>query len=170
MTNALIIGATNVPDILDITQLQPGTMIVDDSAPHCFRLEDAIERFEEHTDILFMIKGGVRSPHPIKDLIYLPPHIEEIMKGPQVEFFLNRPPFDIMGCIFSSLLTSCFEHVPPTIGIADTESCLQHINVLDQLGFQAADLHGEGYVLPEELIRKWRERFGKERELNKVPI
>ena len=50
----LIIGATNVPDILDITQLQPGTMIVDDSAPHCFRLEDAIQRFEEHADILFL--------------------------------------------------------------------------------------------------------------------
>ena len=115
-----------------------------------------------------MIKGGVRSPHPIKDLIYLPPHMKEIMKGPQVEFFLNRPPFDIMGCIFSSLLTSCFEHVPPWNQLADTDSCLQHIQVLDQLGFQAADLHGEGYLLPEELIRRFRERFGKERELNKA--
>ncbi len=32
----LIVGATNVPDVLDIEQLRPGTVIVDDSAPHCF--------------------------------------------------------------------------------------------------------------------------------------
>ena len=44
----LIIGATNVPDILDIDRLKPGTLIVDDSGPHCFSPEQAIKRFEKH--------------------------------------------------------------------------------------------------------------------------
>ena len=41
----LIIGATNVPDILDLTRVHPGTIIVDDSAPYCFVHEDAVRRF-----------------------------------------------------------------------------------------------------------------------------
>ena len=158
----LIIGATSVPDILDIAQLQPGTMIVDDSGPHCFIVNAAIQRFEEHADILFTEGGVLRSPHPIKQLMYLSPDMEEIMRATEMEYLFEPSPFDIMGCVFSSLLSSCFEDLPPTVGIPDTDSCLQHIDVLDQLGFQAADLHCEGYLLPEELIRRFRERFGNQ--------
>ncbi len=46
----LIVGATNVPDILDVSCLQPGTLIVDDSAPHCFNPKEAVERFGRHRD------------------------------------------------------------------------------------------------------------------------
>ena len=34
---SLIVGATNVAEILDIDRLAPGTIVVDDSAPHAFR-------------------------------------------------------------------------------------------------------------------------------------
>ena len=39
---SFVVGATNAPDILDVDRLQPGTLIVDDSAPHCFRSDKAL--------------------------------------------------------------------------------------------------------------------------------
>jgi len=56
----LVVGATNVPDVLDIEHLNPGTLIVDDSGPHCFSPAKAIQRFEAHEDILFTAGGVLR--------------------------------------------------------------------------------------------------------------
>src|SRR5262249_43540583 len=45
--SSLLVGATNVPDILDVDRLAPGTLIVDDSTPHCFRPDRAARRLHE---------------------------------------------------------------------------------------------------------------------------
>ncbi|HLH28979.1 MAG TPA: phosphopantetheine-binding protein, partial [Acidimicrobiales bacterium] len=55
---SLIVGATNVADILDINRVAPGTIVVDDSAPHAFRSDEALRRLEEKGDIL-VTEGGV---------------------------------------------------------------------------------------------------------------
>lgn len=156
----LIIGATNVPDILDIARVKPGTMIVDDSAPHCFATEQAVKRFQEQEDILFTEGGVLRSPHPISNLIYLPRPAEQLMNAIPVDVFSKHNPFEITGCIFSSLLSSRFEALKPTVGFVDSDTCFQHFEMLGQLGFQAADLRCEGYVLAEESIRNFQHRFG----------
>ena len=156
----LIIGATNVPDVLDITRVKPGTLIVDDSAPHCFVSELAVERFQEQEDILFTEGGVLRSPHPISHLRYLPRYLEQIMSSAEIEDFLKTNPFNITGCVFSSLLSSCFENLKPTVGVLDWRTSVQHYEVLDRLQFQAADLHCGDYRLPEESIRNFRQRFG----------
>ncbi|HEY9296096.1 MAG TPA: non-ribosomal peptide synthetase, partial [Phormidium sp.] len=77
----LIIGATNVPDILDIKRVKPGTLIVDDSGPHCFSPEQAIERFEKHKDILFTEGGALHAPDPIETVIYVPQSIKNNRDG-----------------------------------------------------------------------------------------
>ncbi len=41
-----IVGATNVPNILDIEKVKPGTLIVNDSGRACFSLTAAIQRLE----------------------------------------------------------------------------------------------------------------------------
>jgi hypothetical protein len=159
----LIIGATNVPDVLDISRLKPGTMIVDDSGPHCFKPEQAIRRFEEQGDVLFTEGGVLKSPHPMSELRYVPPtaqlaHLSELevvlSKG------LRYNPRTITGCVFSSLLSARFKELEPTVGLVDVETCLQHYQKLQQLGFQAADLHCQTYVLADEAIRNFRRRFG----------
>lgn len=156
----LIIGATNVPDVLDITRVKPGTLIVDDSAPHCFVSKLAIERFQAQEDILFTEGGVLQSPHPVTRLRYLPRYLEKIMSTAEMENFLKGNPFNIMGCVFSSLLSSCFENLKPTVGVFDWRISVQHYEVLEQLDFQAADLHCGDYRLPEESIRNFRQRFG----------
>lgn len=62
---SVIVGATNVPDVLDITRVHQGTVIVDDSAPHCFDVKLAIERAEAKADILFTEGGLLSSPAPL---------------------------------------------------------------------------------------------------------
>ncbi len=100
----MIVGATNVPNVLDIMQVKPGTLIVDDSGPHCFSTEQAIQRFEEREDILFTEGGVLRSPVSMTKIIYLPTPIQKLMNDAQKEAIFNSNPFNIMGCAFSSVL------------------------------------------------------------------
>ncbi|WP_456085763.1 amino acid adenylation domain-containing protein [Limnoraphis robusta] len=147
----LIIGATNVPDILDIDRLKPGTLIVDDSGPHCFSPEQAIKRFEKHKDILFTEGGALHAPDPIETVIYLSQLMKKnIDEDLWSDEFKPTNPLNIMGCVMSSLLSSRFDNIKPTVGLPNLETCVQHYQGLERLGFQAADLHCEGYVLPIE--------------------
>ncbi|MEG4809777.1 amino acid adenylation domain-containing protein [Microcoleus sp. F8-D3] len=147
----LIIGATNVPDILDIDRLKPGTLIVDDSGPHCFSPEQAIERFEKHKDILFTEGGALHAPDPIETVIYLPESMKKNMdEDSWSDEFKPTNSLNIMGCVMSGLLSSRFDNIKPTVGLPNLETCVQHYQGLERLGFQAADLHCEGYVLEVE--------------------
>ncbi|MDM8520388.1 amino acid adenylation domain-containing protein [Anaerolineales bacterium HSG6] len=158
-TATLIVGATNVPDVLDIQQVRPGTLIIDDSAPHCFSVSLAVERFQKQTDILFT-EGGVLQPSEvITQTIYCPPKLQQ---NSIFNAFLEACLFDpteITGCVFSSLLSACFE-VPPTIGIIDAKQAIKHYDLLLELGFQGSRLHCEGYVLPQESVEKFYDQFG----------
>ncbi|MDM8527780.1 amino acid adenylation domain-containing protein [Anaerolineales bacterium HSG24] len=158
-TATLIVGATNVPDVLDITQIRPGTLIIDDSAPHCFSVPLAIERFQRQADILFTEGGILQSPDFITQTIYYPSKLEQNLS---VEDFLGSylfDPVDITGCVFSSLLSACFE-LPSTIGIVEAKQAIEHYKLLLELGFQGSKLHCEGYILSPELIEKFRNSGG----------
>jgi amino acid adenylation domain-containing protein len=154
----LIVGATNVPDVLDISQVKPGTLIVDDSGPHCFKSELAIKRFQEHQDILFTEGGVLKSPQPISKVEYLPHHVEKHLKIKREELVKHNP-FEITGCVFSSVLSSSFKNFKPSVGFVQLNDSLKHYDTLISLGFQAADLHCENYVLPFDAISHFRERF-----------
>ena len=156
----LVVGATNVPDVLDIAQLKPGTMIVDDSGPHCFDPDKAIQRFEAQEDILFTAGGVLRLPEPFQRTLYLPQRVQEQMPSAVLDAMSKYNPFNIGGCVMSGLLTARFDNLKPTLGIVDDDSCKLHYQQLQRLGYQAARLHCRGYTLPEESVRKFRERFG----------
>ncbi|MDM8566596.1 phosphopantetheine-binding protein [Candidatus Halobeggiatoa sp. HSG11] len=157
----LIVGATNVPDVFDINKVKSGTLIVDDSGPHCFKSELAIKRFQEHQDILFTEGGVLKSPQPISGLMYFPHHLERSLKNKQIEELFNKHnPFEITGCVFSSLLSASFENLKPTVGFVQLDESMKYYETLTSLGFQAADLHCKNYVLPNEAISYFRENFG----------
>ncbi len=102
----LIVGATNVPDLIHVARLKPGTMIVDDSAPHCFRVEEAVRRFEEQGDILFTEGGMLRLPDPVNELRHFPPQMEQLVRTGRLKTFYDVHPFDMTGCVLSSLLSA----------------------------------------------------------------
>jgi len=68
-------------------------------------------------------------------------------------------PRQITGCVLSSLLSTRFDHLKPTLGLVDGPTCMEHYAKLTELGYQAAQLHCEGYIVEEAAIRNFRERF-----------
>ena len=155
----LFVSAFNIPGLLDITKVTPGTLIV---GPACFGKDRIISRFEEQQDILFTFGGGLRLPYPVDDLAYLPRSMEKYLTSAQLENFHSKTsPYDIPGCAFSSLLASCFEELKPTIGIVDEKTALTHYKFLRQSGCQGVALHVGDYVLPETTIQTFCSRFGR---------
>ena len=155
----LVVGATNVPDVLDIRRVSPGTIIVDDSAPHCFDPVLAVRRFEEHADILFTEGGVLHSPQPITQLLYWDPEWARVMYSKRGDGGEAASPFPITGCALSGLLSVRFEELPPTIGPVDGASCLRHHAALGRLGLRAAPLRCRDYVLSERLVDDFRAAF-----------
>jgi hypothetical protein len=166
--SSLVIGATNVPDILDVEQLRPGTLLVDDSSPHCFRVDRAVRRLRERQDILFTEGDTLRSPHPLKQVLYVPADIERVLPAIPAEVIGNYDPHNITGCVLSSLLSARRADLPPTIGLVGTRACLDHFQTLEQLGFGSA-LHCDGRTLDDEGVRDFRRRFGRDGDNQVTP-
>jgi amino acid adenylation domain-containing protein len=166
--SSLLIGATNVPDILDVDQLAPGTLLVDDSSPHCFRVDRAVRRLHERQDVLFTEGGMLRAPRPLRQVLYVPADLEQIVPTIPAEAIGNYDPQHITGCVLSSLLSARQADLPPTIGLVGPQACLDHYQALERLGFRAA-LHCEGGTLDEAGVRDFRCRFGRDGNTQGTP-
>jgi hypothetical protein len=159
--STLIVGATNVPEVLDFGKVKSGTLIVDDRRPQCFKAKDAVQRFLAERDILFTEGDSLQSPDTVRQTKYLPPQAERKLGPIWGETLALYDPFRITGCVLSSLLSFRFEGLKPTLGpINDREPSL-HYQKLISLGFQAAGLHCEDFVLPQEQIQSFRRHFGR---------
>jgi hypothetical protein len=150
----LIIGATNVPDVLDVEHLQPGTLLVDDSGPHCFRVPKAIERCMSQHDILFTEGGILRSPTVIPCLRYLPLQAMQHITPGLAKLFSRFHPWRITGCVLASILLAKVADQKPVFGLVDLQTGIDNFNILLKLGYEAAELNCEGYTLPPSLIEK----------------
>jgi hypothetical protein len=156
----LIVGATNVPDLLRMESIKPGTLIVDDSAPHCFKPKEIIQRFQNSRDVLFSAGGAVQPVAPVRRIRYLPRHVEQMMVPGAARAISKRDPRRLAGCAFSGLLLSRYPGLPASIGLVESASSIQYYNLLSQLGHHAAELHCDDYLLAENLISAFRKRFG----------
>ncbi len=155
----LMVGATNVPDILDIDRLRPGTLIVDDSGPHCFNPEHTIQRFEQQADILFTEGGVLTLPEPIALARYLPRSAERMLSDAQMAAVRHYIPQHIMGCVLASLLCATFDDMQPTVGHVQVAAALNSYRTLQHLGFRAADLHCDEYTLSDGLVKRFRQQY-----------
>ena len=162
---SFILGATNVPGILDVNQLRPGALIVDDSFPPCFRLLDAIRRMEDQHDILFTTGGLLRLPEEISETIFLPNGSMSILEkfGERaLRAMAGRDPREITGCILSSLLTGQRSEIRPTLGPIELKDSVAHFKLLDSLGMEAANLQSENYFIPPETIARFKDTTAKQ--------
>lgn len=148
---SLIIGATNVPEIIDVNRLQPGTLIVDDSGPHCFNTKDAIRRLERCGDILFTEGGVLKFPSIMEKITYIPENIQ--LQNRYKKQLSSK--YELTGCVLSSLLTDKYKILSPTIGRISYNESIKHYNVLRDLKFEAADLHCENYTIPLNKIQSF---------------
>ncbi|MGR3221026.1 MAG: amino acid adenylation domain-containing protein [Candidatus Anammoxibacter sp.] len=157
--STLIVGATNVPDILSIEKIKPGTLIVNDSGRTCFNLDTAIQRCERQKDILFTEGDVLNSPIPATRSIYLPPFVEDELNETHLKSLVEFHPDLITGCVLSSLLSARFDEIKSITGTVASDSCLQNFQLLKQTGFKAAQLHYENYTPSEEIITHFKNQY-----------
>lgn len=160
--STLIIGATNVPEVLDVARLRPGTLVVDDSGPPCFALDKAIERLESRGDILFTAAGAVRLPQASQRLIYLPWLAEHFGIADEITRLFSNDPLQITGCVLSSLLTARFNELEPTLGPVTADAVCRHLDKLHELQASGSHPHCEHYSLSDERIQTFRARFSRQ--------
>jgi amino acid adenylation domain-containing protein len=156
----LMLGATNVAEVLDVARLRAGTLLVDDSGPHCFSVHEALQRLRSSGDILFTEGGVLRAPQPMEALRYMPWTVERAASPAFLESFAKRDAWHITGCVLSGLLSARFADLTPTLGLADDASCARHYDRLHQLGYQAGDLQCRGQQLDDDAIGRFRRSFG----------
>ena len=157
---SFVLGATNVPGILDVRRLQPGTLIVDDSFPPCFRVFDAIKRLETDHDILFTTGGLIRLNEEIEETIYLPSGtaslLEELGEN-QLLALAGRDSREITGCILSSLVSGSRPEIKCTLGRVTLEDSLAHYRFLQSSGFEAARPQCENYFISPKAVARFNE-------------
>ncbi len=158
---SLMIGATNVSEVLDIERLEAGTILVDDSSPHCFDMLKAIKRMEEKGDILVTEGGVLKSPYPLKQTFYIPKGIEKVMRMPDMSIESEYNPYHIMGCIFSSLLTSKYDDISCNIGDVHIKDSCNTYQTLLNLGFYSAKPHCEQHIISEGVIAEFKNQYGR---------
>ncbi len=157
----LLVGATNVPDVVDAQRLAPGTLVVDDSFPPCLSVPAAAARLRARGDILFTAGGFVRAPGRIQQTIALPPAAARFAGHPGLRQALGRRvPDEITGCILSSLLSIVRHDLPAHLGPVGLEACRAHLQALRSLGFAAASLGIDGVTLTPAEVAAFRQRFG----------
>jgi hypothetical protein len=166
----LLIGATNVGDVGDVARLRPGCLLVDDSAPHCFRPDQAWQRMMEEGDLLMTEGGAVRVPdawpEAMREVRYAPrfpgqPAIEELMRSEEM-IALREDPRQVMGCLCAGLIASALS-LPATLGQVEPPVATEHYHALRRAGFHAAAPHLENRVLATVFVQRFRERFGRRR-------
>src|ERR1043165_6808516 len=159
---SVIVGATNVEDVIDVARLAPGTLVVDDSWPHCMNGPAAFARFNRESDILFTEGGFVRTRAPMSRVSHVPAAAGIPEALPQI-LFSSVDPHDITACVLSALLSVRNPELAPTIGLITPAVARQHWSALTESGFTAAKLSYEGNPLAPEGIDAFRARFGKAR-------
>jgi predicted amino acid dehydrogenase len=144
----LILSAVSARQVIDISQLRPGTVLVDDSFPHCFDVKAAITRMEQERDLL-VIGGGLLQLPGCLQTRYLP------FPDPQLQAALTQVslPACLPGCQLESLLLAAYPELPETLGLVEPAKLLKYFPVIQAAGIQAAPLHLEGYLIQPELIQ-----------------
>lgn len=157
---SLVVASSNLPGVLRIPALKPGTLVVDYSFPPVFKLDEAVKRFVTQGDILFTTGGELSLPGVVGETIYLPKDLEGLDEGVQTAFlnFLgSRDRHEITGCVLASLVTGKAEGVVATVGPLENGDARAHYDYLTEFGAVPAKLQMSGFFLPEESINAFRD-------------
>jgi hypothetical protein len=153
----VIVAATSSgPGTLDVDRLKPGTILVDDSFPHCFDPEDAIRRMQRDGDVLLVDGGLIAPPGGTDWSIALPNNLAALVSRDRN---LDLLPLtgEITACIFSALMVER-QLVSAMTGPAAVEECRRNWQALTELGTTAAALRCGRWVLEEGLFSRFAAR------------
>ncbi|WP_425362758.1 hypothetical protein [Candidatus Tisiphia endosymbiont of Hybos culiciformis] len=150
----LLVGATNVPNIVSHNLLKPGIIIVDDSAPHIFDPLNCIERFKKQKDILVLQGGKLTLPVPIHFTYYYDNSLG-IGKTELEEVMVHSNLYEIMGCVLGSILPLASNKTPATLGLVETKIAISYYNFLKEQRIKGSSLQCEDYYYQQNDIVKF---------------
>ena len=146
----IIIGATNIPNIVVTSMLKPGTIIVDDSYPYIFDVESCLERVSKTNDIIVMHGGILTLPKPATLLIDY-----RLKKYSEHESISSDYKSEVMGCILGSILPLIDNRLLPTLGILKPEIAVLYYEVLKKKGIKGSSLQCAHYHYSKIDIEKF---------------
>lgn len=152
----LVVGATNVPNVIEVGRLRPGTLLVDDSFPHCFDVSLARDRIRDRGDLLVAAGGRVLVPGRIEWSLSTPPQIVGLPAG-VISRDLLSVDGTMTGCILSSLLMR--RGAPATLGPTSIADSRAHWDLLESLDIGAAPLHCGPIVYAADWLTAFAGRF-----------
>ncbi|KOG17726.1 hybrid non-ribosomal peptide synthetase/type I polyketide synthase [Streptomyces viridochromogenes] len=140
----IVTAVSGATALLDVDRMRPGTIVVDDSFPHCFDTASALDRMSREQDVL-VVGGGLlaldRTQTRLSEglpavasagLAVRPPGIPGTMASCRLESLLHahlaeagRPPNDL----------------PLTHGLVDLPRALAHWDAVEAAGVRPAPLH-----------------------------
>ncbi|GAA2433704.1 non-ribosomal peptide synthetase/type I polyketide synthase [Streptomyces glaucus] len=129
--------------LVDIDRLRPGTIVVDDSFPHCFDTGRALARMREPADVL-VLGGGLLTVGATRRALAegLP---DLVATGAAVA--QHGLPGTLASCRTESLLHAAGADVPLVRGLVDGSTALAHWRALEQAGVTAGPPHLLGQIL-----------------------
>ncbi|MER8224279.1 amino acid adenylation domain-containing protein [Streptomyces sp. NPDC094143] len=129
--------------LVDIGRLRPGTVVVDDSFPHCFDTGRALARMRQDKDVL-VLGGGLLTVGATRRTLAdgLP---EAVATSEAVA--RHGLPGTLASCRTESLLHACGADVPRVRGLVDGPTALAYWRAMDLAGITAAPPHLLGRIL-----------------------
>ncbi|MFF3846536.1 amino acid adenylation domain-containing protein [Streptomyces sp. NPDC002328] len=129
--------------VLDVDRLRPGTIVVDDSFPHCFDTARALARMREREDVL-VVGGGLLSIGATRrTLADGLPSVVASADGAAQHWLEGT----LASCRAESLLYASGADVPLVRGLVDAPTALAYWRAVERTGAAAAPLHLLGEVL-----------------------
>lgn len=152
----LVISFINTPNALRVEDLQPGTMVVDDSVPHCFDVERAFTRIGSSGDLVLARGGTLRFASEYASHAFAPPLFHTRL-GWEVGVQWIK---DITSCTLSPLLVAQEPSLSATAGQdATAPTVLAHYRVLDRHSITAPLICSRRSPSPAYLA-EFARRFG----------
>jgi predicted amino acid dehydrogenase len=151
----LIIAAISADrPVLDIDRLRPGTIVVDDSFPHCFDPRAALDRMADRRDVV-VVGGGLLTAEPSQRT----PADDPLLRHYAKHLTGLRLPDTVPSCQLEALMQVARPDLPPVRGLVDVDLALAYWEALSDLHIKAAPLHLlQQKVTPELSSRAFRRK------------
>ncbi|MFH8466958.1 amino acid adenylation domain-containing protein [Streptomyces sp. NPDC017991] len=143
----LVTAVSSTHTLLDVDRLTPGTIVVDDSFPHCFDSGRALARMRERRDVL-VLGGG------LLHLGDLDREIAEGLPAAAAAGYLAQswPAGTLASCRTESLLHAAEPQLPLVRGLVDEAAALAYWQATERAGVTAGPLHLLGHTVGPDLL------------------
>jgi predicted amino acid dehydrogenase len=151
-SDVIIAAVSGGQQTVDVDRLRPGTIVVDDSFPHCFDIGTARRRMARHGDIL-MLGGGLLTCGPVVRQL-----ADGVLPQTQVPGVMGRRlPDTIASCQLESLLQARRPDRPVVQGLVTPALARTYWDELTRAGVRAAPLH----LLEHAVTPAYVQAFGR---------